>query len=82
MHDDVDPAPITVRGAILAAQESLADLRPAHQLTLARAALAQALELLDGADREVGTFQDAEPFRLVLDPLPDEARPLALTAAS
>jgi hypothetical protein len=62
--------PQTVRGAIRAAQESLDNVRPEDELTLALAALECAVELLDASSREAGVFRDWEPYRLVLDPLP------------
>jgi hypothetical protein len=67
----VEPGmPTTIRGAIETAQEALDDVRPGPALSIARAALLCALALLDTSDREAGTFKDAEPFRLVLDPPP------------
>jgi hypothetical protein len=62
------PAAITVRGAIAQAQEALADARPESTLA-ALAALAQAIDLLDGSDRQMGAFRGAEPYLLILDPL-------------
>jgi hypothetical protein len=75
--------PETVRAAITVAQEELENLRPEDELTLARAALERAVELLDASDREFGAFHDAEPYRVVLDPLPHEApKPLLLRASA
>ena len=74
--------PETVRAAITAAQEALENVRPEDELTLARAALECAVELLDASDREIGAFHDAEPYRLVLDPLPHEAPTLVLQSSA
>lgn len=75
--------PETVRAAITTAQQALENVRPEDELTLARAALERAVELLDASDREPGAFHDAEPYRIVLDPLPQEARePLLLQASA
>lgn len=73
--------PETVRAAITMAQQALENARPEDELILARAALERAVELLDASDRELGVFHDAEPYRIVLDPLPHEApKPLLLQA--
>jgi hypothetical protein len=74
--------PETVRAAITAAQEALENVRPEDELTLARAALERAVELLDASDREPGAFHDEEPYRLVLDPLPHEAPTLMLQSSA
>ena len=79
---EVESPPTTVRGAIVAAQKALANVRPEYQLVFACAALECALDLLNASDREIGTFHDAEPFRLVLDPLPIEPTKLILLEAS
>jgi hypothetical protein len=71
--------PETVRAAITMAQQALENVRPENELMLARSALERAVELLDASDREVGVFHDAEPYRIVLDPLPHEGpKPLQL----
>ena len=66
--------PTTLRGAITAAREALAGGRdgslPDDEVERARQALEHAVDLLDAADREMGAFLDAEPYRLVLDPVP------------
>jgi hypothetical protein len=73
--------PETVRAAITMAQQAVENVRPEDELILARAALERAVELLDASDRELGVFHDAEPYRIVLDPLPHEApKPLLLQA--
>ncbi len=64
------------------AQEALANVRPEYQLVFACAALEVALDLLDGSQREVGAFHDAEPFRLVLDPLPYAPPKVALLGSA
>ena len=70
-----------MRAAITMAQQALENARPEDELILARAALERAVELLDASDRELGVFHDAEPYRIVLDPLPHEApKPLLLQA--
>jgi hypothetical protein len=69
----------TVRAAITAAQESLDNVRPEDELTLALAALECAIELLDASGREVGAFHEREPYCYVLDPLP---RQVAATLAT
>lgn len=74
--------PETVRAAITAAQEALENVRPEDELTLARAALERAVELLDASDREPGPFHDEEPYCLVLDPLPHEAPTLLLQSSA
>ena len=70
MSDRPEWPPTTVRDAITAAQEALDNVRPEDELVLARAALECALELLGASDRELGAFLEAEPYRLVLDPVP------------
>jgi hypothetical protein len=57
--------PTTLRDALTAAREALADRTDA---SLAEDEVGRAL--LDAADRETGAFLDAEPYRLVLDPVP------------
>ena len=67
-------APTTLRGALTAARHALAGRSaaslPDDELKQARRALNHAFDLLDQADREMGAFLDAEPYRLVLDPVP------------
>ena len=83
MRESRQSPPETVRAAIMAAQEALENVRPEDELTLAQAALERAVELLDASDRELGAFHDAEPFRIVLDPLPQAApKPLLLQASA
>ena len=66
--------PTTLRGALTAARQALAGRCDAalldDELRQAGQALDQAVDLLDRADREMGVFLDAEPYRLVLDPVP------------
>ena len=66
--------PTTLRGALTAARQALAGRSdaslPDDELKQARRALNHAFDLLDRADREMGVFLDAEPYRLVLDPVP------------
>jgi hypothetical protein len=66
--------PTTLRGALTAARQALAGRSdaslPDDELKQARRAVDQAVDLLDQADREMGAFLDAEPYRLVLDPVP------------
>jgi hypothetical protein len=66
--------PTTLRDAITAAREALGGRCDSglleDEVTRARRALELAVDLLDGADREMGAFLDAEPYRLVLDPVP------------
>ena len=66
--------PTTLRGALTTARKALARrcdaALPDDELKQARRALDQAVDLLDQADREMGVFLDAEPYRLVLDPVP------------
>ena len=66
--------PTTLRDAITAAREALGGrydaALPEDEVQRARRALEHAVELLDAADREMGAFLDAEPYRLVLDPVP------------
>jgi hypothetical protein len=66
--------PTTLRDAITAAREALGDrcdsALPEDEVTRACRALEHAVDLLDAADREMGAFLDAEPYRLVLDPVP------------
>jgi len=66
--------PTTLRGALTAARQALAGrchaALPDDELEQAGRALDQAVDLLDRADREMGVFLDAEPYRLVLDPVP------------
>jgi hypothetical protein len=66
--------PTTLRGALTAAREALASScdasLPEDQVRRARRAVEHAVDLLDAADREMGAFLDAEPYRLVLDPVP------------
>ena len=65
--------PTTLRGALTAARQALAgrcNALPDDELKQAGRALDQAVDLLDRADREMGVFLDAEPYRLVLDPVP------------
>jgi hypothetical protein len=66
--------PTTLRGALTAARQALAGRSdaslPDDELKQARRALKHAFDLLDRADREMGAFLDAEPYRLVLDPVP------------
>ena len=66
--------PTTLRGALTAARQALAGrcdaALPDDELRQAGQALDQAVDLLDRADREMGVFLDAEPYRLVLDPVP------------
>jgi hypothetical protein len=72
------PSP-TVREAIAAALGALDSARPdGGDRMFARAQLERAIELLDASYREAGTFGDAEPYRLVLDPRPQEAPKLVL----
>jgi hypothetical protein len=64
-----------VRGALMVARKALAGAGDAsfpaeEDVELARRALDHAVDLLDAADREMGVFLEAEPYRLVLDPLP------------
>jgi hypothetical protein len=69
----------TVREAIAAALGALDSPRPdAGACMLAQAQLERAIELLDASYREAGAFGDSEPYRLVLDPRPQEAPKLAL----
>ena len=83
MNESRQWPPETVRAAITMAQQALENVRPEDELTKARAALERALELLDASDREFGAFHDAEPYRVVLDPLPQEAaKPLQLQASA
>jgi hypothetical protein len=71
--------PQTVREAIAAALGALGGARPdAADYMFARARLERAIELLDASYREAGAFGDSEPYRLVLDPRPQEAPKLVL----
>jgi hypothetical protein len=69
----------TVREAIAAALGALDSARPVTgDCMLARTQLERAIELLDASYREAGAFGDSEPYRLVLDPQPQEAPNLVL----
>jgi hypothetical protein len=75
MPDFTEWPPTTVRGAVLVASNALAgaggaSLPAEEDVELARRALEHALGLLDASDREMGAFREAEPYRLVLDPIP------------
>jgi hypothetical protein len=65
--------PTTLRGALTAARQALAGRSdaalPDDELKQARRAVNHAFDLLDRADREMGVFLDAEPYRLVLVPV-------------
>lgn len=50
------------------AQGALANARPESTIP-AIEALAQAIDLLNASDRQVGAFRGAEPYLLILDPL-------------
>ena len=83
MPDLTEWPPTTVRGAVMVASNALAGAGnasfPAEKdVEVARRALAHAVSLLDASDREMGAFREAEPYRLVLDPIPQRkpARPL------
>ena len=71
-----------MRAAIVMARDALDNMASEDDVTYARAALVYALAFLDASSREVGVFQDEEPFRLVLDPLPGEAATPLLTKTS
>ena len=68
-----------MRAAIVMARYALDNMGSEDDVTYAREALACALALLDASSREVGVFQEEEPFRLVLDPLPGEVATPMLT---
>jgi hypothetical protein len=68
-----------MRAAIVMALDVLDNMASEDDVTYARATLVYALALLDASSREVGVFQDEEPFRLVLDPLPGEVATPLLT---
>ena len=73
MPEHTEWPPTTLRGALTAARQALAgrsDASLPDELKQAGRALDQAVDLLDRADREMGVFLDAEPYRLVLDPVP------------
>jgi hypothetical protein len=75
MPDFTEWPPTTLRGAVIVARNALAGAGnaafPAQaDVELARRALEHADSLLDASDREMGAFLEAEPYRLVLDPLP------------
>jgi hypothetical protein len=75
MPDFAEWPATTVRGAVMVARSALAVAGngsfPAEEnVELARRALEHAVRLLDASDREMGVFLEAEPYRLVLDPLP------------
>jgi hypothetical protein len=74
MSDLPEWPPTTLRDALTAAREALTGNRdasfPEGEVRVARRALDHAVNLLDRADREMGVFLDAEPYRLVLDPVP------------
>jgi hypothetical protein len=75
MPDFTEWPPTTVRGAVTVARNALAGAGnasfPAEEdVELARRSLEHAVSLLDASDREMGAFLEAEPYRLVLDPLP------------
>ena len=71
--------PKTMRAAIVMALDVLDNMASEDDVTYARATLVYALALLDASSRVVGVFQDEEPFRLVLDPLPGEVATPLLT---
>jgi hypothetical protein len=58
----------TVRGSVMAAHEALSCDQPGSAI-VALAALDQAIDLLNGSDRQMGAFRGAEPDLLILDPL-------------
>ena len=74
MPEHTERPPTTLRGALTAARQALAGRSDTaladDELEQAGRALDQAVDLLDRADREMGVFLDAEPYRLVLDPVP------------
>ena len=71
--DSMEWRPATVRAAITMARNALDNVRGGDELASARAALECAVELLNASHREIGVFRDDEPYRLVLDPIPQES---------
>ena len=51
-----------MRAAIVMARDALDNMASEDDVTYARAALVYALAFLDASSREVGVFQDEEPF--------------------